>query len=566
MNNSHSAIGKIVPIKITKPQIDQMDQMDQMDQIDPSDQDRFSVEIAPSTQDITLLLEPLPIKKDRTEIVLLAQQPGQMIVQPRALDRFLPSIGSWVSVGGMVMLASFGAAIAVSTILKYKVTIQAPASIRPIGELRVVQSTIEGSVLKIAVRENQTVKKGEQLATVKDLRLESKLQTKRNQLTGDIRKAKQQISTIDLQIGAIDHQGAAEREQIARSISSIQAELGRADRDYRDRGITTQAEVAEAQANWRTAQRELQAATTEIAVVTANLKSMQASYQSALTRSQRYKKAATAGAISADQLAEAELTTAQQVQSIAAQAATIRKQQQIVARSAETVAAAQARVQRSQAMLNPSHSESQIIQQKIARERANGQAAIARLQQERQKLLQQRVEISNQVTTNQQEIAQIAIDLQPTKILAPIAGTIQDLNLRNNAQVVSPGDRLAQIMPTGTPLNIKALVAMADIPSVKVGQVVQMRIAACPYSDYGVGSGKVVEIAADVKSSDKSGGNATQQHTGVYEVTIKPDRLALTRGGKSCQMRSGMDGRADIISTEETVFQFILKKSRLFSL
>jgi multidrug efflux pump subunit AcrA (membrane-fusion protein) len=548
MNNSHLASGKIVPIDITKHR-----------QLDRLDKDQFSIETAPSTQNITMLLEPLPIKHDRSEVSPLAQLPGQAIVQPKALDRFLPSIGRWVSIGGVVMIASFGAAIALTTVLKYKVTIQAPASIRPIGELRVVQSTIEGSVLKIAVRENQTVSKGDPIATIKDLRLESKLQTKRNQLTGDIYKA-------NLQIGAIDRQGAAEREQIARSISSIQAELGRADRDYRDRGITTQAEVAEAQANWRTAQRELQAATTEIAVVTANLKSMQASYQSALTRSHRYKQAATAGAISADQLAEAELTTAQQMQSIAAQAATIRKQQQIVARSAETVAAAQARVQRSQAMLNPSHSESQIIQQKIARERANGQAAIARLQQERQKLLQQRVEIINQITTNQQEIAQIAIDLQPTQILAPIAGTIQDLNLRNNAQVVHPGDRLAQIMPTGTPLNIKALVSIADIPSVKVGQVVQMRIAACPYSDYGVGSGKVVEIAADVKSSDKAGGNATQQPVGVYEVTIKPDALALTRGGKSCQMRSGMDGRADIISTEETVFQFILKKSRLFGL
>jgi multidrug efflux pump subunit AcrA (membrane-fusion protein) len=553
MNNSNLASGKIIPIDITKHR-----------QLDRVDNDRFLAEIAPSTENITILLEPLPIKKERAEIVPLDQHIGQEIVHPRALDRFLPSISRWVSVGGVVMMASFGAAIGLSTILKYKVTIQAPASIRPIGELRVVQSTIEGSVLKIAVRENQAVQKGEQLATVKDLRLETKLQTKRNQLTGDVHKAKQQISAIDLQIGAIDRQGTAEREQIARSISSIQAELGRADRDYREKGLTTQAEVAEAQANWRTAQREQQAATADIAVAAANLKSLQASYQSALTRSHRYKKAATAGAISTDQLAEAELTIEQQVQSIAAQAATIRKQQQIVARAAETVAATKARVQRSQAALNPSHSDAQIIRHKIARERANGQAAIARLQQERQKLLQQRVEVINQITTTEQEISQIAIDLQPTPILAPIAGTIQDLNLRNNAQVVQPGDRLAQIMPTGTALNIKALVSIADIPSVKVGQTVQMRIAACPYSDYGVGSGKVVEIAADVKS-DKPGGNAPQA-AGVYEVTIKPDRLSLTRGGKSCQMRSGMEGRADIISTEETVFQFILKKSRLFSL
>jgi multidrug resistance efflux pump len=340
MNNSRPVIGKIVPLKITKPQVTQVNRSEQPEQPEQShlsSHSRFSAEIAPSTQNITMLLEPLPIKQERSEVSPLAQQPGQEIVQPKALDRFLPSISQWVSIGGVIMMASLGAAIGLSTILKYKVTIQAPASIRPIGELRVVQSTIEGSVQTIAVRENQTVQLGEQLATVKDLRLESKLQTKRNQLTGDINKAKQQVSAIDTQIGAIDRQGMAEREQIARSISSIQTELGRANRDYHEKGLTTQAEVAEAQANWRTAQREQQAATADIAVAAANLKSLQASYQSALTRSQRYKKAAKAGAISTDQLAEAELTAEQQVQSIAAQAATISKQQQIVARAAETV-------------------------------------------------------------------------------------------------------------------------------------------------------------------------------------------------------------------------------------
>ena len=44
---------------------------------------------------------------------------------------FLPSIGRWISVGGIVMVASFGSAIALSTILKYKVTVQAPRHYSP---------------------------------------------------------------------------------------------------------------------------------------------------------------------------------------------------------------------------------------------------------------------------------------------------------------------------------------------------------------------------------------------------------------------------------------------------
>ena len=497
-------------------------------------------------------------------IVHFPKEADYAIVEPVTPEEFLPQIGRWISMGGIVMVASFGAAIGLSTVLKYKVTVQAPASIRPVGELRLVQSTIEGSVLNISVKENQPVKKGDPIATIRDLRLESKLQTKRNQLVGDIQKAKYQVLAIDAQIGASDRQGIAEIEQGNRSIAGIQAELSRAERDYRDKLITTQAEVAEAEANWRTAQKEQQVSEVDLQVAAANLKSLQAGHKSAVARSTRYQSVATDGAISTNQLEEAQLAAEQQAQSIAAQQATILKQRQIVARVAETVGAAQARIHRTQAALNPSHAESAAIVQKIAREQAIGKAAIARLQQERQKLLQQRLEVINQITTNDREIAQIATELKPTQILAPVSGTIQELNLRNTAQVLHPGDRLAQIIPTGTPLNIKAFVAISDISNIKVGQKVQMRVSACPYTDYGVAAGAVTEISADVKSIDKTPTQQPQTAANSgYEVTIKPTALSLKRGSNTCQIRSGMDGRADIISKEETVWQFMLKKARL---
>ena len=520
----------------------------------PKDASELVTISKPTTPDLSGAL--IPFERDSTAIF-----------QPTTPTEFLPTIGRWMNAGGILMVGSFGAAIALSAILKYKVTVQAPASIRPIGELRLVQSTIEGSIASISARENQNVRQGDPIATVKDSRLETKLQTKRSQLAGDIRKAKQQIGALDRQIVALDLQGAAERDRSERAIAGIQAELSRSQREYRDKQITTQADVTEAEANWRTAQQERQVAQIELKVAEANLKSLQAGYQSAATRSQRYQSAATAGAISTNQLEEAQLAAAQQEQSIAAQQATIAKQQQIVVRVSETIAASQARVQRTQAALNPSFSESATLVQKIAAERASGKAAIARLQQDRQKLLQQRVEIVNQIASNEREIAQIATELQPTPILAPISGKIQELNLRNNAQVVRPGDRIAQIVPENAPLQIKAAVPIAEIDNVKVGQTVQMRVSACPYSDYGVVSGQVSEVAADAKAIDRSTANAVQQTStvtnGIYEVTIKADAFKLTQDGKTCPIRSGMDGRADIISKEETVLQFILRKARL---
>jgi multidrug efflux pump subunit AcrA (membrane-fusion protein) len=527
-----------------------------------------------TTPNITQNGNLAPISRETTAaqrdaVVHVPREVDYGIVHLTTPEEFLPPIGQWAIVGGVISMVIFASAIGLTTVLKYKVTVQAAATIRPVGEQRLVQSRIEGSVLSIAVRENQTVQQGDPIATVRDLQLESKLQTKRSQLTGDIQKGIQQIAGIDAQIIALARQGVGEKEQSDRAISGIQSELSRAERDYRDKQIVSQAEVAEAEANIRTAEKDRQVAEAELLVANANLRSIQAAHASAVAKRDRYQSASKAGAIAQNQREEAELAAEQQAQAIVAQQATITKQQQTIARLQNVVVSTQARLARTQAAVNPSRADIEQIKHKIEREQANGRTTIARFQQEREKPLQQRVEIVNQIASHHKEIAQIATELKAIPILAPIAGTIQGLNLRNTAQVVHPGDRLAQIIPTGTPLNIKAFVSIADISNVKVGQKVQMRVSACPYTDRGVLPGKVTEISADAKSSDQNAGsnNATQQSqtaaNGFYEITVKPDVLTLGTGSNQCQIRSGMEGRADIISKEESVFQFMLSKARL---
>ena len=99
-------------------------------------------------------------------------------------DEFLPSIGSWITVGGLFQVVIFVAAVALAGVLKYSVTVKAPATIRPSGELRLVQSAIEGTIEQIEVGENQAVKEEEVIARLDD----SRLQTKKSQLQGDIQR------------------------------------------------------------------------------------------------------------------------------------------------------------------------------------------------------------------------------------------------------------------------------------------------------------------------------------------------------------------------------------------
>jgi multidrug efflux pump subunit AcrA (membrane-fusion protein) len=518
---------------------------------------------AESSGDLFTAPEPssaLVVLPQTSSALFFPKQIDAELVHQTTPDEYLPPIGRWLSICGVATIGIFCAAIGLSSILKYKTTVQAPATLRPKGELRIVQSAIEGSVSSIPVRENQAVKAGNIIATVKDVRLDSKLKTKRAQLSGDTLKHKQQISKIDAQLIALQQQNFGELEQNDRSIAGIQSELSRAERDHLDKQRIGRAEVAEATANIETAKKDKQAAEMELLVATANLKSIQAAYQAAVAKRDRYQSVGAAGAISQNQVEESKLSAEQQLQAIAAQKATLSKQQQTIARLQQIIVSTQARSTRTQVALDPSHAEIELVKHKIERERANGKTAIARFQQERQKLLQQRVELTNQIATTDREIAQIATDLQPTPIVAPIAGTVQQLALRNNNQVVHPGDSLAKILPTGTPLQVKASVALSDIGKVTVGQTIQMRVSACPYTENGILTGKVIDVAADAKSIDK---NAATPSANIYEVTIAPATTSIGTGKSTCQMRSGMEGRVDIITKEETVLNFMLSKARL---
>ncbi|MGK7904721.1 MAG: hypothetical protein AB4352_25610 [Hormoscilla sp.] len=112
---------------------------------------------------------------------------------------------------------------------------------------------------------------------------------------------------------------------------------------------------------------------------------------------------------------------------------------------------------------------------------------------------------------------------------------------------------IAQIAPSEAPLAIKALVSSVDISKVATGQTVQMRVSACPYPDFGTLPGTFAAISPDAIAPETQDQNAA---AGNFQVTIALESLKLTAPGREYKIKSGMEGRADIISREETVLTF----------
>ncbi|MCC5645878.1 HlyD family secretion protein [Nostoc sp. CHAB 5824] len=483
-------------------------------------------------------------------------------------NEFLPPISRWTTFGALFILFMLSLAVPVAAVVKYKVTVIGQSVVRPAGELRIVQAATEGQVMQIYVKENQTLQTGDKIATIND----SRLQTKKNQLQTNIQQARLQLVQSVAQINAIDSQIRAESDRTNRTIASAKAELKGRDRAHQDKKITTIAELQEAEVNIKIAQEELYAGQAQLQSALANLYATEAALGAATSKQNRYESAAKQGALSRDQLEEVQLAVKQQEQAVQAQKATYKAQEKTNERLKQAVLGAMARRDRAQAALNPGNAEVAIATERIAQEKASGEVNKATLERERQTLIKQKIETEKQLERDTSELKQVEIDLKQTTITATADGIISKLNLRNPGQTLRAGEEVVQIVPSHAPLVIKAAIESEAKNKVKIGQKVQMRVTACPYPDYGTLNGVVKTIAPDAVSSQKNDANAdtnsTPKATAVgafYEVTIEPEKLALGRTTKKCQIQLGMDGRIDIITREETVLQFLLRKARLMT-
>ena len=447
-------------------------------------------------------------------------QLGQKLSSRRAED-LLPPVSKWLTWGGISVIAMVVLAIPASAMFKYKTVVKTQAIARPVEELHLVQSAVEGQIAEILVKEGQEVKQGEAIATID----RSQVETQQNKLTTGIEQQKLQLAQLNAQIASLSSQIIAETERNQAEIAAANSELADSQRNYEDRNAEVTSQVEEFQAQMR--------------AVNATLDAARVKYS-------RYQSVGKAGAISKERLAEAKLEMERQEQEL------------------EVV---RAKLKRATAALNPSDAGVKISLSRIEQAKKSGQAAIAGFRREREALIQQRLEIEKQLNQDIAELNQIEKELAKTNVTATATGTIFQLNLRNPQQTVQPGQEIAQIIPQNFKLEMKAAASPQDISKLKVGQEVQMKVSACPYPDYGILTGKVSRIAKDtskVTQPPKSNG-VQQPQASFYEVFITPDEQSFGRQAHQCTLQLGMESQANIISREESVLQFILRKARLTS-
>src|SRR5262249_58642344 len=100
------------------------------------------------------------------------------------------------------------------------------------------------------------------------------------------------------------------------------------------------------------------------------------------------------------------------------------------------------------------------------------------------------------------------------ELLAPVAGTVQQLSVHTVGGVVTPAQALLVVVPADSHLEIEAMVLNRDIGFVQAGQDAQIKIDTFNFSRYGLLHGKVLSVSPDAithdKPQDKTSNNDTQ--------------------------------------------------------
>lgn len=93
----------------------------------------------------------------------LRPPPGHLHLNRLNPEDYIPSVGPWIRLTSSVLLASVAAAVTFVSLAPYRIVVRGHGSIRPAGELVLVNAPFEGRVAAIDVKANQSVRAGDSI-------------------------------------------------------------------------------------------------------------------------------------------------------------------------------------------------------------------------------------------------------------------------------------------------------------------------------------------------------------------------------------------------------------------
>jgi len=190
--------------------------------------------------------------------------------------------------------------------------------------------------------------------------------------------------------------------------------------------------------------------------------------------------------------------------------------------------------------------------------RQNVKAAIAAIEERRQafraefeqKRLDKLNETENRIQSVRQELVKAEERLSQQQLRAPVAGTVDQMEVNTVGGVVKPAQKMMTIVPEDDPLAVESWIQNKDIGFVSVGQPAEIKVNTFQFTKYGTIAGEIVNISHDAVEDEKRGL--------VYKTRIKPEKTTMQVNGKEIKLSSGMAISAEVNIGERRLIEYIL--------
>jgi HlyD family type I secretion membrane fusion protein len=138
-----------------------------------------------------------------------------------------------------------------------------------------------------------------------------------------------------------------------------------------------------------------------------------------------------------------------------------------------------------------------------------------------------------------------------TVVRSPSEGYIFNLTQFTPGGASNPGEVLMQVVPANSPLFIQAMIKPQDVETVRVGMDARVRILALNPRWHHPMDAKVVMLAPDKTSNEKTGAS-------FYRVDLRIDPKELTKLKKDERITPGMPASVMLVSGKRTLLGFLV--------
>lgn len=168
------------------------------------------------------------------------------------------------------------------------------------------------------------------------------------------------------------------------------------------------------------------------------------------------------------------------------------------------------------------------------------------------KTTQELSELQSELARLRQQVERASDQDRRTEITSPIAGVVKNMRVNTIGGVVRPGEPILEVVPTEDRLVVEARINPADIAQVTVGQRAVVKLTAFDFMRYGGLEGKVTQVAADADQD---------QQTGVwyYRAEVETEKVSFDVEGGAKAIIPGMQAVVEVHIGTKSVIDYLIQ-------